>query len=113
MSENIGMIFPERIAAVGDELAILWSDGKESYYRMEFLRVASPSAENSGERDLLGKLHGGDSRKSYPGIRITSWQPVGNYALQICFSDGHRSGIFSYRYLRDIEALQGNEAGEA
>ncbi len=112
MSNSQEIIFPEQIAAVGEELAIRWSDGRESYYRMEFLRAASPSAENTGERDLLGKVHGGDVRRSFPGVRVVSWQPVGGYALQIKFSDGHRTGLFSFSYLREIEALQGTWSNE-
>lgn len=106
MSNNDDSVSPEQIAAIGNELAIRWSDGRESYYGMEFLRAFSPSAENAGERDLLGAVHGGDARSEYPGVRVVSWQPVGGYALQIHFSDGHRTGLFSYAYLRQLDTLQ-------
>ena len=37
-------------------------------------------------------------------MTVTAWQPVGGYALAIAFSDGHRTGIFSHTYLREIGA---------
>ena len=47
------MISPKNIQAIGDEIAILWDDGEESFYKMENLRAESPSAENKGESDLM------------------------------------------------------------
>ena len=92
-----------KIQAIGNEIAILWEDGRESYYRMEDLRALSPSAENVGERDLLGNLiGGGGGPKEFPGVTVTGWEMVGGYAVQFHFSDGHRTGIYSYQYLRDL-----------
>ena len=93
---------PEDIQAIGHEIAIRWSDGTENYYPMEKLRALSPSAETTGERDLLGVKYGGEEGKSYAGVRVLAWQPVGGYALAFSFSDGHRTGIYSYEYLRAI-----------
>lgn len=93
---------PTNIQLVGPEVAILWSDGVESYFTGEFLRAASPSAENMGERDVLGRQIGGDARTSFPGVTVLSWQRIGNYALQFEFSDGHRTGLFSFDYLRRL-----------
>lgn len=43
------------IQLIGDEVAIRWNDGAETFYKMDRLRSLSPSAETMGERDLLGK----------------------------------------------------------
>lgn len=80
-------------------MAILWPDGREDYYPMDFLRALSPSAENMGETDIMGRRHGGDDRTEFPGVRVLAWNPVGNYALRLVFSDGHHTGIYSYEYL--------------
>jgi DUF971 family protein len=93
---------PEDIQAIGSEIAIRWSDGTESYFPMEKLRAHSPSAETAGERDLLGVKYGGEEGKSYAGVRVTAWQTVGGYAVAFAFSDGHRTGIYSYEYLRAL-----------
>ena len=96
------MLQPDDIQAIGPEIAIRWSDGVETYYPMEKLRALSPSAETTGERDLLGVKYGGESGKDYRGVCVTSWQVVGGYAVAFIFSDGHRTGIYSYEYLRAI-----------
>ena len=51
---------PVNIQLIGDEVAIVWDDGGESYFHPERLRAASPSAANQGERDILGNRYGGD-----------------------------------------------------
>ena len=93
---------PANIQLIGSEVAILWSDGVESYFTGEFLRAASPSAENMGERDVLGRQIGGDARTSFPGVNVVDWKQIGNYALQFEFSDGHRTGLYSFAYLRRL-----------
>ena len=95
---------PANIQLIGHEVAILWSDGTETYYPMEKLRAASPSAENIGERDILENRYGGDGPKQFPGVTVTGWEQVGNYALRFDFSDGHRTGLYSYDYLRALAA---------
>jgi DUF971 family protein len=96
------MLQPEDIQIIGDEVGIRWSDGVETYCRMEKLRALSPSAETTGERDLLGVKYGGEEGKSYAGVRVTGWQVVGGYAVAFSFSDGHKTGIYSYEYLRAV-----------
>ena len=59
-------------------------------------------AENIGERDIFGQLHGGDGPKQFPGVTVRAWEQVGNYALRFTFSDGHGSGLYSYDYLRRL-----------
>lgn len=88
---------------VGNEVAIRWEDGTESYYRMDRLRALSPSAETAGERDLLGKeLVQTDAGRDFSGVTVQRWNQVGGYAVQFHFSDGHNTGIYSYDYLKAI-----------
>ncbi len=93
---------PTSLALIGDFLAIRWQDDREDFLPGEFLRERSPSAENQGERDILGHLHGGDGPREFPGVTVTGFQRVGNYAVTLVFSDGHSSGIFSWPYLRGL-----------
>lgn len=83
-------------------MAIRWTDGREDYYPMETLRALSPSAENMGEPDLFGRIHGGDPRTEFPGVRVEGHEQVGQYAVKFIFSDGHRTGLYSFRYLLEI-----------
>ena len=96
------MIAPEKIEAIGNEIAIQWKDGVQSFYPMELLRAVSPSAENRGETDLMGRVYGGTDQTEFPGVLVTRWEPVGGYALQFFFSDGHQTGIYAYDFLRDL-----------
>lgn len=95
---------PVNIQLIGPEVAIAWSDGTETYHPMERLRAASPSAETQGERDILGRQYGGDGPKTFPGVTVLGWQQVGNYAICFSFSDGHRTGLYSFDYLRKLAA---------
>jgi DUF971 family protein len=93
---------PTNVQLVGNEVAILWDDGAETYFDFEHLRAASPSAETQGERDILGVQYGGDGPRKFPGVTVVGWERVGNYALRFDFSDGHRTGLYSFDYLRKL-----------
>jgi DUF971 family protein len=96
---------PSRIDVIGNTLALQWSNGEESFIDAPLLRTHSPSAENKGETDIFGQIHGGKEKTEYPNIKILKVLPIGNYAIRILFSDGHSTGIFSWDYLRKVETL--------
>jgi DUF971 family protein len=82
-------------------LELGYSDGRGFRLPFEFLRVHSPSAEVRG--------HGPGQRTLQVGKRdvvITQIEPVGHYALQPTFSDGHASGIYSWDYLFELGVQQ-------
>ena len=101
---QVGVMRPPRdLQIIGDFVAITWEDGREQCLRAELLREVSPSAENMGEVDILGQRWGGDGPRRFPGVIVTGMSRVGNYAVTFEFSDGHRTGIYSWEYLADIE----------
>ena len=75
-------------------LDIAFSDGKTFHYSCEFLRVHSPSAEVSGHSPGQEVLQ---TEKKMIGIRKIV--PVGNYAIQLDFTDGHNTGLYSWDLL--------------
>ncbi|MDI9334205.1 MAG: DUF971 domain-containing protein [Cytophagales bacterium] len=87
---------PERITAhqASRCLEIAFSDGKTFRIPFELMRVYSPSAEVQGHGPGQEVLQAGKRM-----VGLTSLSPVGNYAVQPEFSDGHHSGIFSWEYL--------------
>ena len=93
---------PTNIQSIGEEIAILWSDGAESYLGQALLRGASPSAENKGEHDVFGNKYGGAAASDVSGVRVLGWERVGNYAIRFDFSDGHRTGLYTFDYLRKL-----------
>jgi DUF971 family protein len=98
---------PRNIQLIGNEVAIAWSDASETFFAMDKLRAASPSAETRGEKDIFGQQYGGTTQKSYTGVAVVGWELVGNYAVRFDFSDGHRTGLYSYDYLLDLAKQSG------
>ncbi len=90
---------PEKIKLNLEEGSLLleYADGSRFTLTGEYLRVHSPSAEVRGHGKGQGIPQSGKH-----GVRITHVAPSGNYALQVTFSDGHDSGIFTWDYLRDL-----------
>lgn len=82
-------------------LEIGFSDGREFRIPFELMRVCSPSAEVQGHGPGQEVLQTGKRQ-----VDITGLEPVGNYALQPTFSDGHDTGIFSWDYLYFLGAQQ-------
>jgi DUF971 family protein len=95
------------------KLDIDWQDGKRCTYTLSLLRTMCPCAQCKMVREgtdpheisptpkrkpLLTILPGNFTEE----IKVVDAQLVGNYALKIVWSDGHDSGIYSFRYLRDI-----------
>lgn len=75
-------------------LDIAFSDGKAFQFPCEFLRVFSPSAEVSGHGPGQEVLQTGKKM-----VNITKIEPVGNYAIQLNFTDGHNTGLYSWDLL--------------
>ena len=80
-------------------LELTWPDGQVHALSFEYLRVQSPSAEVRGHGPGQGRTPDGKR-----DVRITRIDPVGHYALKLTFSDGHDSGLYSWRYLRELGA---------
>lgn len=78
-------------------LDIVFDDGRIFSLPFEFLRVMSPSAEVRGHGPGQETLQIGKR-----AVTITELAPVGHYAVQPTFSDGHASGIFSWTYLYEL-----------
>lgn len=91
------------IQPIGQELAIRWEDGSESYIPLEKLRRCCPCASCSGEVDILGNLYKGPDKPLPVGaFELVRFSPVGGYAIQPTWKDGHNSGIYSFEYLRRV-----------
>jgi DUF971 family protein len=81
-------------------LDIAFDDGREFSLPFEYLRVFSPSAEVRGHGQGQEVLQVGKRE-----VGITGVEPVGNYAIQPTFTDGHNTGLYSWDYLYKL----GNE----
>jgi DUF971 family protein len=80
-------------------LEISFEDGKTFSLPCEYLRVYSPSAEVRGHGPGQEVLQIGKEN-----VNIEKIEPVGNYAIQLHFDDGHRTGIYSWETLYTLGA---------
>ncbi|MFT6590623.1 MAG: DUF971 family protein [Rhodoferax sp.] len=82
-------------------LEISFSDGAAFRIPFELMRVYSPSAEVQGHGPGQEVLQSGKRAVGLSGL-----EPVGNYAVQPSFTDGHDTGIFSWEYLYFLGSQQ-------
>jgi DUF971 family protein len=92
-----------RAEVIGNELALVWSDGRESYIGLEKLRRACPCAACGGEPDVLGYVVRPHVSYGPQSFELRSFRFVGGYAFQPTWNDGHDSGLFTFRQLRALD----------
>jgi len=94
---------PLDIQPIGEELAIKWEDGSESFISFEKLRRHCPCAGCKGEVDVMGNLYKNPDRPlAASAFQLKRLERVGGYAVQPMWADGHASGIFSFDYLKRL-----------
>ena len=99
----------------GEGVEIVWADGRQSRFDFELLRKQCPCAACNDERTRreAAAVRGMAAASPIPGmgpslpmfrpkVRAVAAKPVGNYAIQLTFSDGHSTGIYSFAYLRSL-----------
>lgn len=83
-------------------LGITWTDNNESKFDVVELRKLCPCAscvdEHTGKRILKPEMVDGN-------VRPETLNSVGRYAMTIAFTDGHNTGIYSFKYLRKLSGL--------
>lgn len=98
---------PADLQQIGDELAIKWDDGSESFVKLEAMRRACPCAGCMGETDVMGNLYKGPVKTLTPAsFELKKLASVGGYAVQPFWADGHSSGLFSFDYLKRVADAQ-------
>jgi len=86
-----------RLSEDGRMLNVVFDDGAHFALSAELLRTQSPSAEVQGHSARERKTVGGKRN-----VAIIAVAPVGNYAVRLDFDDMHRTGIYTWRYLREL-----------
>ena len=99
---------PKDIQQIGNELAIRWDDGVESFIALDKLRRACPCAGCKGEMDVMGNLYKGPEKPLRPdSFQLRGLAHVGGYAIQPQWGDGHSTGLYSFDYLRQLAEAAG------
>ena len=94
----------------GTGVDVTWADGHASHYEFAYLREECPCATCNDARekkaaldDLASPVKSSTALPMFkPKPRAQAATVVGNYAVQISFTDGHSTGIYSYDHLRNI-----------
>jgi DUF971 family protein len=92
----------ETMAIIGVELCLTFNDGAEIYLPLPLLRRACPCAACQGEPDALGRVVRPKVELKENSTQLRQITPVGSYALQLFWQDGHSTGIYSLSYLREL-----------
>ena len=105
-------VLPVELSRTTDGISIRWSNEKTLAYSHALLRKSCPCAtcreKRSSESDQQGKI------KLLPvlslaeaqPVSVSKMRPVGNYAYNIAFSDGHDSGVFTFEFLLELGSEQ-------
>ncbi|MEC8556072.1 MAG: DUF971 domain-containing protein [Planctomycetota bacterium] len=99
---------PTSLERIESGLRIVWSDGVASEYQTGQLRDACPCATCREKHKAEAEEKSGPvalpvlSLAEAKPLAFVSMRPVGNYAYNISFSDGHDSGIYTFEYLRQL-----------
>ncbi len=94
-----------------DGLHVVWSDGTESHFSLALLREHCPCAACAERKRAETQTAGRIPLKVLPNASpaseaFTEARLVGNYALHIAWADGHTTGFYDFRYLREIDELR-------
>lgn len=94
---------PTDMQQIGNELAVKWDDGLESFIALEKLRRACPCAECKGEKDVMGNLYIAPPKAfRAESFLLKGIGYVGGYAIQPQWADGHSTGLYSFEMLKQL-----------
>lgn len=93
-------------------LIVAWDDGTQTVFPWATLRAHCPSA---GEKEARAAAARNPLQvlSQVPSSDLVKVRPVGNYAINLVWSDGHSAGIYSWEYLRSLAANLISETTEA
>ena len=103
MSGDATNAVPVSLKGEPDALVIAWSDGLTQRLRWQQLREQCPCATCRVKRSQPAPLFNVLRPEEAQPVRATRMQPLGNYAYQIEFNDGHSTGIYSLDFLRGLQ----------
>lgn len=98
----------QQATVIGGELALSFEDGTEWYLQLPMLRRACPCAACQGEPDALGRVVRPTVEYQSNSFELSKFEPVGGYALQLHWADGHATGIYSFDYLKRLTEIGEN-----
>ncbi len=100
---NPPLLQPKKLEIIGTDLCIVWEGGDETFIPLDRLRQSCPCASCIGEPDILGRVNRPMNTGGGSAV-LKSYRWVGGYGFQPIWADGHESGIFPYKLLKELGA---------
>lgn len=104
---NTQTIRPTKITADrgARELIISWADGRTSRYPFDGLRAVCPCVMCKGGHANMGRPPNPCAVRDTAStdLRLEAIQAMGSYAIQLSWSDGHNTGIYTWTFLRQAD----------
>lgn len=85
-------------------LEVEWADGSTTRYRHVVLRAFCPCAHCQGHQGPIRWVQNIEASEEQ-AFELADIEEVGSYALRLCWADRHATGLYSFRYLRELAAL--------
>lgn len=101
LPDSIEIRLPKK-AIAGNVIEIRWSDGHTSSHTSFNLRMRCPCATCRDSHNPDPKAIRGPKGVP-PMVEVTQFDWVGNYAMNFIFNDGHNTGIYTYKFMREID----------
>lgn len=99
------MEYPVKIQKTNSSLKLTWDTGEETEISLQKLRDECPCVNCKGESVIFNNYIPIKAPFKPPGFyEIEKIEPVGNYAIQITWKDGHNTGIYSWDVLRNLSS---------
>ena len=93
---------PTEIKRLTHSLSIKWKDGHHSEITYQHLRDKCPCARCNALRQENDPFKMVPSEDYWEKLHLVKIQPVGRYAVQLFWSDGHKTGIYTFTFLREL-----------
>ena len=97
---------PTRIKRGSTSLEIQWKDSHHSELSYRILRQKCPCAHCNAARSGKDPFHIRPSANFYDNLHLVDIQRVGRYAVRLVWNDGHRTGIYTFEFLRELSETQ-------
>ena len=96
---------PTQIKRLPDALRVQWNDGHQSEYSYQLLRQKCPCARCQSEKSDGNPLRLLPTDSLSKNLTLVDIQLVGRYAIRLIWADGHKTGIYTFEFLRLLEPI--------
>ncbi len=94
---------PTQIKRLPDAISVQWNDGHQSEYSYQLLRQKCPCAKCESGKSDKNPLRALPTDPLSKNLTLVDIQLVGRYAIRLVWADGHKTGIYTFEFLRSLQ----------